>query len=298
MVAACGGAGAVAATVNGEEITVEEVEALIDPDEATISKEMFAQFLSLGIQMEIIAGGIREEWGIQFTPEEIADEADFIIEQATAVSGESREDFLSSRGVSEQLLQSVAHQALLERALRDELAGTLEPPTQEQIDAQMDASRLALTEVCVSHILVETEPEAQEILARLEAGDGFDELAVELSLDPGSAANDGSLGCASPSAYVAEFRDATLVAPIGEVYDMVVETQFGFHIMLVNDRTEPDAELLPSEQEVIDGLIDQAVGSQISLWFREAVTAAVVVVEERFGTWEPAFAEVIPPDEE
>lgn len=299
MTSACAGSGtAVAATVNGQEVTVGEIEALIDPSEATVSKEEFAQFLSLGIQMRIIASGILEEWGIQFTDEEIAAEADRIVAEATSVSGESREEFLSARGVTEQLLINVAHQSLLEQALRQELAPTVSQPSQEEVDAQIDASRLALTQVCVSHILVETEAEALEVLGRLEAGEAFGDLAAELSIDPGTAESEGSLGCASPGDYVAQFRDASLEAPIGEVHDVAVETDFGFHVMLVEDRTEPEPELLPSEEDIIESLINQAVGTQINMWFFEVVTEAEVHVEERFGTWDPAFAEVMPPSEE
>lgn len=296
--AACGGAsGATAATVNDTDISVGEVEALIDTEESTIPKDQFAQFLGFEIQWEVVVQAAQEQWGIEITEGEIDAEADRIFETASS-EGESREDFLSSRGVTEEFLRNIAHQALLDQAVRAELADEVDDPTAEQIDAEMAEATASLTEVCVSHILVPTEEEAQEIMDRLEDGEEFAELAAELSQDPGSAENDGVLPCTAAGQYVAEFRDATVTAPTGEVYSEIVETEFGYHVMLVTDRDDPASEDLPTNEEIADRLRTDAVALELNAWFLEEVSAADVTVDEAYGTWQAApQPTVIPPSE-
>ena len=297
VLAACGGpSNAVAATVDGTGITVGEVESLISSEESTIPKEQFAQFLSFQIQWDIIAQAANDEWGIEVTEAEIDAEADRIFESA-AGEGESREDFLASRGVTEEFLRNIAHQALLDQAVRAQLAREIEPPTAEDIDAELGVAEASLTEVCVSHILVETEEEAQEVMDRLEAGEEFGELAQELSQDPGSAENDGVLPCGTAGQYVEEFRDASVTAPVGEVYAEIVESQFGYHVMLVTDRTDPPIEDLPTEAEITESLEADAIALELNAWFIEQVTAAEVTVEEEYGTWQATpQPTVVPPN--
>jgi foldase protein PrsA len=296
VLAACGGpSNATAATVDGTSITVGEVESLISSEESAIAKEQFAQFLSFQIQWDIVAQAATEEWGIEVTEGEIDAEADRIFESA-ASEGEAREDFLSSRGVTEEFLRNIAHQALLDQAVRAELADDVEPPTPEEIDAEMAVAEASLTEVCVSHILVETEEEAQDIMDRLEAGEDFGELAQELSLDTGTAEDNGVLPCGSAGQYAPAFRDASVIAPVGELYSEIVETQFGFHVMLVTDRVDPPIEDLPTEAELTETLEADAVALELNAWFIEQMTAAEVTVEEEYGTWQATpQPTVVPP---
>lgn len=296
VVAACGGgANAIAATVDGTDITVGEVESLINIEESTIPKEQFAQFLGFEIQWSIVARAASEQWGIEIADGEIDAEADRIFESAST-EGEDRADFLASRGVTEEFLRNIAHQALLDQAVRAELAGEVADPTAEEIEAEIGIAAASLTEVCVSHILVPTLEEAEDAMARLEAGEDFGELAAELSQDPGSAENNGVLPCGSAGQYVEEFRDASVTAPTGEVYADIVETQFGFHVMLVTDRVDPPAEDLPTEEEIVDSLQADAVALELNSWFLEQVTAAEVTVGEQYGTWQAApQPTVIPP---
>jgi hypothetical protein len=76
------------------------------------------------------------------------------------------------------------------------------------------------------------------------------------------------------------------VAPVGEVYENLVETQFGFHVMLVTDRVDPAAGDLPTEDEIIETLQAIAVAGELEIWFLEQMTTAVVTVEEEFGIWQ------------
>lgn len=285
--AACGGAsGEVAATVNGTDITVGEVEANIDPEEGTISKELFAQFLGIEIQWTVLSEAIEERFDLEFSEEEVQAEADRIYEELLATGEETREEFLASRGITEEFLQTIALQRLYDGAIREDLAGEVADPTEGEIETALDEARTELTSVCVSHILVAAEEEARAVMDRLEAGEDFAAVAAEVSTDTGSGEQGGVLPCASPSGYVPPFAEATLVAPIGEVYPEIVETEFGHHVVLVTERTEPAAEDLPTEEEIAETLSAQAVGAELEQWFLEAITEAEVTVDERFGTWE------------
>lgn len=85
------------------------------------------------------------------------------------------------------------------------------------------------------HILVATEAEAKTILADLKKGKKFEDLAKAKSTDKGSGANGGDLGWANPSDYVKEFSDAMMKLPKGKISDAPVKSQFGFHIIKVED---------------------------------------------------------------
>ncbi len=285
VAAACGGGSStVAATVDGTEITVDDVEALIDVEGSIIPKDQFAQFLGFEVQWEVINVAAAEQFGIGFTEEEVIAEADRIYETANA--DETREEFLANREVTEEFLLNISRQGLLDVAVRESLGSELPPPSQEAIDAEMTTAVASLTQVCVSHILVDTEPEAEDAMDRVTGGEDFAAVASEVSQDPGSADNDGILPCGSAGQYVPEFRDASLVAPVGEVYEDLVETQFGFHVMLVTDRVAPAAGDLPTEDEIVENLAAIAVVAELEIWFLEQMTTADVTVEEEFGIWQ------------
>ncbi len=94
------------------------------------------------------------------------------------------------------------------------------------------------------HILVETEEEAKKIIADLKLGAKFEDLAAK-SKDPGSAERGGDLDWANANAYVPEFSQAMVALKKGELTDTPVKSQFGFHVIRLDDvraATFPDFE--------------------------------------------------------
>lgn len=295
ILAACGGGSdAVAATVDGQDVTVGQVEALIESDGAAIPKDQFAQFLGFKIQWNVINEAAETDYGITVTDEEVSAEADRIAEEATP-DGQTREEFLAEQGITEDFLANLARQRLVDTQIREILSEDAPEPTEEDLESQLNAAKAPLTNACVSHILVATEEEAGEVLDRLEAGEEFGELATELSSDTGSAENNGILPCGTLESYVEPFRDAALVAPIGEVYPTPVESQFGWHVMLVTDRQDAAEADLPSDEELADAVRDEAILSELQTWFFGAVEAADVTVDEAYGTWQANPPQVVPP---
>lgn len=96
------------------------------------------------------------------------------------------------------------------------------------------------------HILVEKEDEAKAIIASLKKGGKFDEIAKKQSKDPGSGANGGDLDWANASSYVPEFSGALTKLNKGQLTDAPVKTQFGYHVIRLDDVRE--AQLPPLDQ--------------------------------------------------
>jgi peptidyl-prolyl cis-trans isomerase C len=84
------------------------------------------------------------------------------------------------------------------------------------------------------HILVETEDQAKAIIAKLKGGAKFEELAKQTK-DPSGAANGGDLDWATPASYVPEFSKALTSLQKGAVTETPVKTQFGYHVIKLED---------------------------------------------------------------
>ncbi len=97
------------------------------------------------------------------------------------------------------------------------------------------------------HILVEKEEQAQKILADIKKGQKFEDLAKKQSKDPGSGANGGDLDWAAPASFVAEFSEAMIKLKKGETTPAPVKSQFGYHVIRVDDVRQAQ---LPKVEEV------------------------------------------------
>lgn len=143
----------------------------------------------------------------------------------------------------------LARQGILVRAL---MASYLNkhPVPDTQVTAAYDKlkqEQAGKVEYKVRHILVEDEKTANDLLAQIKSNKGkFDELAKKNSKDPGSAEKGGDLGWAPPTNYVQPFAQAVTQLKKGELVDTPVHTQFGWHIIMVDD-TRP-VEFPPLDQ--------------------------------------------------
>ncbi|MDO9204254.1 peptidylprolyl isomerase [Methylotenera sp.] len=90
-------------------------------------------------------------------------------------------------------------------------------------------------EYSARHILVKTETEAQEIIAKLGKGGDFAKIAKEKSLDPGSKEKGGDLGWFSPATMVKPFSDAVATLKKGGITSAPIQTQFGWHVIKLVD---------------------------------------------------------------
>lgn len=125
------------------------------------------------------------------------------------------------------------------------------------------------TEYRARHILVEKEEEAKALIAQLKGGAKFEDLAKKNSKDPGSGENGGDLDFAAPGAYVPEFSQAMVKLKKGELTETPVKSQFGWHIIKLEDTRE--AKFPPLEE--VKGQIQQRIGQQKLAEFRDGIRA-------------------------
>jgi peptidyl-prolyl cis-trans isomerase C len=104
------------------------------------------------------------------------------------------------------------------------------------------------------HILVATEDEAKQIIAKLKGGAKFEDLAKQ-SKDPGSAANGGDLDWAGPGSFVPEFSKAMTSLQKGQITETPVKTQYGYHVIKLEDvRASKFPPLEEVKQQVAESL--------------------------------------------
>ena len=133
----------------------------------------------------------------------------------------------------------LARQSILIGLLSQDLDKTTKV-TDAEIQKEYDKFKAQATgtEYKARHILVEKEDEAKAIVAQLKAGAKFEDLAKKSSKDPGSAPNGGDLDFAAPGSYVPEFSQAMVKLKKGEMTQEPVKSQFGYHIIRLDDTRE------------------------------------------------------------
>ena len=123
------------------------------------------------------------------------------------------------------------------------------------------------------HILVETEDQAKKILADLKKGAKFEDIAKKQSKDPGSGANGGDLDWANPSSFVPEFSEAMVKLNKGEMTQVPVKSQFGWHIIRVDDIRQAQ---LPKLEEVKPQITQQLAQQKLQKYQEELRAKAKV----------------------
>jgi len=134
-------------------------------------------------------------------------------------------------------LDFVRKTAIIQSLFRDE--AKKHPVTDQQVQAEYDKQKSTQgdKEYHARHILVEKEDEAKEIITELKKGAKFEDLAKK-SKDPGSGGRGGDLGWAAPSAYVKPFSEAMIKLEKGKFTEVPVQSQFGYHVIMLEDVRE------------------------------------------------------------
>ena len=144
---------------------------------------------------------------------------------------------INNDGIQEQLEQArlnILVGAVFEDYIQREGVTEAELKTAyEQVKGQFSGK-----EYKVKHILVEKEADAKSLIAKIKAGEKFEDLAKANSKDPGSAINGGDLNWMNPQALVPEFSKAMVALDKGQMTDKPVKSQFGFHIIKLEDVRE------------------------------------------------------------
>ncbi len=286
VVAGCSSA-TVAATVNGTEIEGSSVLGLrvSTEDQVSVSGEQFRNDLSAVIFTEALLGAAEEDFDLTDldSPESRA--------EYLASAGSGEQEYLASIAADPTLTDSAVELATTQLMIRDEVVASL-ASDQAILEDIWQNSGGAFLEVCASHILVATEEETLDVMARLEAGESFADVADDVSLDDVSVG--GALPCPiSPAEFVGPFGAAVATAPVGEVTGPV-QTEFGWHAILVDSREGPEsaADLAEDPERWLTGEASDALWSG---WINGVVESAVISVRSDIGTWVPSANGILPP---
>ncbi|WP_145104979.1 peptidylprolyl isomerase [Cereibacter sediminicola] len=230
---------ALAAPVRAEEVTADTVVATVNGQDITLG------------HMIALRAGLPDQY------QSLPDEALFkgileqLIQQAAlsqSIEGTvTKRDQLSLQNEERGFLSAVAMRRVVEGAVTDEAL-------QAAYDARF-ADAAEQTEYNASHILVESEEEATTLKAEIEEGADFADVAREHSSD-GAAANGGSLGWFGLGMMVKPFEDAVVGMKPGEVAGPI-ETQFGWHLVKLNETRIAEKPTLDEMRDELAGQIEQ-----------------------------------------
>jgi len=184
--------------------------------------------------------------GQQVTPEMQSQARDQVVLREIFVQEANKRGIAASPDFAAQL--ELARQSILIRELFEDYRKK-NPITDAEAKAEYDKfkGQATGTEYRASHILVEKEEDAKALIAQIKGGAKFEDLAKTASKDPGSGANGGDLDFAKPESYVPEFSAALTKLKKGEMTDTPVKSQFGFHIIRLEDTREAN---FPGFEEV------------------------------------------------
>lgn len=147
--------------------------------------------------------------------------------------------------------QRALHGELVEK----EVAGKI---TDDEIRARYDkeiAAQKPVNEVHARHILVKTKEEADAIIKKLDGGDDFQKLANDNTTDPSGKTSGGDLGFFGPGQMVPEFEKAALALEIGAYTKAPVQTQFGWHVIKVEDKRSQQPPAFDAVKEQVRSLL-------------------------------------------
>ena len=185
-----------------------------------------------------------------------------------------------------RLIATTSTEVLLSALSRVEL------PTAEELEATYSEQPIATGMLCLRHILVATEEEANDVVASLEDGVDFVTIATQVSLEGSAALTGGALTgteseCLPTAQYISNF-DPDFVAAAFEApattWSEPVKTQFGWHVIL----NRPWA-------EIGDDVVAAYSSPDGALFYVDAVlNSADVTVDSRFGRWNPSSGRIVP----
>jgi peptidyl-prolyl cis-trans isomerase C len=213
-----------------------------------------------------------ERSGRPVTPEILAQIKEELIAREIFMQEARKRGLEASEDYKTQL--ELARQSLLIRELFANFQKK-NPVTDAEIKAEYDKFVAANggKEYRARHILVEKEDEAKALIADLKKGGKFEDLAKKASKDPGSGANGGDLDWASAASYVPEFASALVKLEKGQLTDVPVKSQFGFHVIRVDDIREAQ---LPKLEDVKPQITQQLTQTKLGK-FQEDLRAKAKV---------------------
>ena len=213
-----------------------------------------------------------ERSGRPITPEVESQIKEEVIAREIFLQEAKKRGLEASKDFKSQM--ELARQTILIRELFADYQ-TKNPVSDAEIQAEYDKFVAANSgkEYKASHILVEKEDEAKAIIASIKQGAKFEDIAKKQSKDPGSGARGGDLDWANPNSYVSEFTEAMLKLKKGEMTAEPVKSQFGWHIIRLDDERQAQ---LPKLEEVKPQIAQQLQQQKLGQFQEDLRTKAKV----------------------
>ncbi|MFD2671769.1 peptidylprolyl isomerase [Marinicrinis sediminis] len=248
--------GDVAAEVNGEVITKDELlEKFLESDMSGTLDRM--------IEDKLIAQQA-EELDVEVTEEDINAEYEFI--KNTFSSDFEFQYLMEQSGLNEEKLKEQLKDQLRVTKIFD----TKVEITDEEMKTKFETYQQGFLDpeerIRASHILVEEEEKAKELLQQIKDGANFAELAKANSTD-GSAQMGGNLDYFTKGDMVEPFSDAAFKLGVGEVSE-VVKSEFGYHIIKVTD-VPKNWTFEDKQDEVRRMVLTEKIGQEMGPWMEE-----------------------------
>lgn len=182
------------------------------------------------------------------------------------LGGEEKfKEFLSENDMTQDIFKEGVRKELVVQKHRKNYMNDLNI-SEEEAKKYFEENKDSFIQVRASHILVESEEEGKKILENLKKGEDFHSLATAKSIDEGSAEKGGDLNYFKKGAMIKEFEEAAFSLKPGELSDLV-KTDFGYHIIKVEDRMDTYNDL---KDEVIENLKNKKYNEYISQMRKKA----------------------------
>ena len=240
------------ALVNGEKIKADVIKLIVG--DSPVSPEQFGQLAerivsNLVIAQEAVNDGLENDERVQ---------SELALTRMQVLARAYISEFLEQKDISDEQVES----------------------KYEELKGSSSTSGL---EYLSSHILVGTKEEADAAIEQIDGDpDKFAEVAAEISNDPGSAAQKGSLGWAPSQTYVPEFAAALESLQPGNMSSEPFQTQFGWHIVFVEDTREIEFPPLDAaqKQQILEQLRTELIAEEVE----RLVTSSEIEVNESLAT--------------
>ena len=210
--------------------------------------------------------------GRPITPEMQGQLKDEVIAREIFIQEAQKQGLDTTKDFKDQM--ELARQTLLIRELFSNYQKA-NPVSDADIKAEYDKFAAANSgkEYHARHILVEKESEAKAIIAQLKKGGKFEEIAKKSSKDTGSGAKGGDLDWANPKNFVPEFSEALTKLGKGKMTETPVKTQFGYHIIRLDDVRDAQ---LPKFDDVKPQIAQQLLQQKMAKYQEELRAKAKV----------------------
>ena len=301
LFAACTNDPSAAATVGENEISIEQLDAdvalfgfLTALSGAPCGTPVEGESQDAACARFTLANDIREELAKTYAADndvtvDPAEVTDAITQLEEGLGGaEALRSQLSDAGVTRAEVEGFAARLLLVNAVQEAVVD--ERLDEDALRDAYGANLPQFTTVEVEHILVADRADAERIASDVTP-ESFAKSAQRASIDPGSAAQGGSLGSFSEAGFRSQFDpdfvSATLALQAGEISEPI-QTQFGWHVIHLVRR-----DVAPFE-DVRDQLRTNEIGTVVDEWFNEQLGITNVEVNPRFGRFDTETGQVLP----